>query len=83
VGSAFAHPIILLKIVNLSTQAVNISYNGIDLHDIVPANGFCLYDANTNRYRDNEGMQFSVNDGIWVSGTAGVGTIYVVAFYAG
>ncbi len=83
VGSVFSHPIILLKIVNVSDEDVDISYNGSTVHDIVPANGFTLYDANTNRYRDNEGMQWAVNQGVWARGTAGTGNIYVVAFYAG
>lgn len=83
VGSTFTKPIILLKLVNDSDTAVTVSYDGVTDHDYVPANGFALYDANANRYRDNGGMQFDVGSGVYVRGSAGTGNFYVVTFYAG
>ena len=82
VGSTFANPIILLKIVNNSDQDIDVSYNGTTDHDIVPANGFTLYDFNANRYRTG-GCQLKVGSGVYVKGSAGTGTIYVVSFYMG
>ena len=87
VGSTFSSPIIMLKIVNDANEDVTVSYDGSTDQDFVPANGFTLYDFNTNHYASSRGgggaFQLAVGEGVYVKGTAGTGTIYVVAIAAG
>ena len=79
IDSLFGEPIIILKIVNDSDQAVTVSYNGTDDHDYIPANSFTLYDVCANKFVDRAGMKFSAKRGVYVKGTAGTGNIYVIA----
>lgn len=81
VGDAFAHPMRLVKFVNNTNQDVTISFDGINDNDIIPANGFALYDLTSNAYVDLGRFVFQNRTPVLVKGTAGTGTFYVVAVF--
>lgn len=70
----------LMKFVNNSSVLVTISWDGINDHDIIPANSFALYDfcsdAGTVR-----GLFAPKNTQFYVKGSAGTGSMYLVVFY--
>lgn len=82
VGAATSHDCFLIKMVNNGTTAVTVSFNGTTDHDICPATSFFLYDEQANASREG-GMRVPIGTTVYVKGTAGTGTIYVVVQYAG
>lgn len=81
VGTSFGHPMRLVKLVNNSNKDVTISFDGTNDNDIVPANGFALYDMTTNRSNAGGNFSFQVGTGVYVKGTAGTGTFNIVAVF--
>lgn len=81
VGSVFGHPMRVVKFVNNTNQDVLVSYDAVNDNDFVPANGFTLYDVTTNAYNEGGKFVFQNETPIFVKGTAGTGTFYVVAAY--
>ena len=79
-GSALAHPSYILKVVNNSTVLVTISIDGSTDIDVAPANSFWLYDEGKVGLHGSypalpQGTQ------IYVKGSAGTGSIYLVSQY--
>jgi hypothetical protein len=69
----------IVKLVNRSTGDVFISTNGVDDHDIAPANGFWLYDETSNSpHEDN--VYDAAGTQYYIKG-AGTGTVYLVIKY--
>lgn len=81
-GSVFSHSIRIMKIQNTSNVSATISLDGINDHDIVPANSFVLYDFSSNK-ETGGAFSFPASSQIYIKGSAGVGTIYLSAYYAG
>jgi hypothetical protein len=81
VGTALGHPTRLLKMVNNTTQDIAVSFDGTTDNDFVPANGFCLYDMTTNKTAQGGYFSFAIGTKIYVKGTAGTGTFYIMAVY--
>lgn len=79
-GSTLSHPGVLVKIVNNSTVAATISFDGVNDHDFIPANSFALYDIETNHgtYEQLSIAQFTQ---FYVKGSAGTGSVYLTVFY--
>lgn len=85
VGSAFAYPIKLLKIVNLTNANLIVSYDGVNNQDIVTANGGCIYDVAANKADPAGTFQLSVGDRVYVMEETSAptsGNVYVVVVYA-
>ncbi len=82
VGTNFTHPLRLLKIVNTTNALITISYDGINDHDILPTNGFLLYDFTSNRSNASASLTMANRGGVWVSGTPTAGSVFVTALYA-
>jgi hypothetical protein len=82
VGTAFTYPVRILKIVNNSTEDVTVSVDGTNDYDYVPMGGFVLYDAGTNRGNPSAELVFRQGTQIFVKGTSGSGSVYVVTLYA-
>jgi hypothetical protein len=84
-GTPFAHPIRLFKIVNTTNQIILISWDGLVSHDIVPSNGFVLYDISSNKTSNSNDWNFAQGTQIHVtySGVVAptVGAVDLVAFY--
>lgn len=80
VGAVLAHPASLVKFVNNSNVTVIISWDGVNDHDVIPANSFALYDIEANHSTYNElcvrqGTQF------WMRAVAGIGLVYITVLY--
>jgi hypothetical protein len=82
IGTPLAYPASIVKMVNTSNILLLISVDGINDHDVVPANSFWLYDetANTPTHGADavfipQGTQFLVN------GSSGTGVVYLVVQY--
>lgn len=72
----------IIKIVNTSTVPAVISIDGATAHDIAPIGGFFLYDIGTNRGNPAPLMCLPKGTQFYLNGSAGVGSIYLVAWYA-
>lgn len=73
--------VFLIRIVNLSNVFVDISYDGITNHDIVPANSTLQLDFKTSSLPSNPSAHLAKGSRIFVAGTAGVGFIYMSAYF--
>lgn len=85
VGLPFSNPVRILKVTNLTNENILVSLNGIDDHDIVPANGFFLYDYASNKANAAGLLEQPLGDRIYVKeedSTPSVGNIYVTVVYA-
>jgi hypothetical protein len=75
----------LIKFSNDTDANLLVSFNGIDDHDFVSANGFALYDLSTNKADQVGLLELPVRTRIYVkqqSGAPSSGTFYVTVLYA-
>jgi hypothetical protein len=79
VGTPLLHPSYILKMVNNATTAVTVSIDGLTDIDVLPADSFFLYDE--TKFGIPSIQFLPQNTQIFVKGTAGVGTIYLVSQY--
>ena len=70
---------ILVKIVNNSGVDIDVSIDGTNSVDFVPANSFVLYDIQTNHGFERK-FAFPKNTNFFVKGTASTGSVYLVSF---
>jgi hypothetical protein len=85
IGTAFAHPVKLLKIINLTDANLIVSYDGVNNQDIVTANGGVIYDISANKADPAGTFQLSVGDRVYVmeeTSAPTLGNVYVVVVYA-
>jgi len=71
----------LVYIVNDSTDAVDVSYDGVNPHDIVPAHTTRELPIASNSY-PNSINNFAIGLTVYVAGSAGTGNIYLVGYYS-
>ncbi len=71
-------PCIIYKIVNNSTVDVTISLDGTNDHDFVPTASACVYDNNAGRQPINELALLAKGQVVYVKGSAGTGSVYLV-----
>lgn len=79
-GTPLVHPSYICKLVNNSTVLITISIDGATDVDVAPANSFWLYDEG------KVGMSGALpalpaGTQIFVKGTAGTGSVYLVSQY--
>ena len=79
-GNPISHAASILKIVNGGTTDIDVSIDGSTNHDVVPASGFVLYDVSSDNPVSNP-VFIPNNTQVYVKGTAGTGTIYLVHLY--
>lgn len=87
VGLPFSNPVRILKVTNLTDVNILVSLNGIDDHDIVPANGFFLYDYCSNKAAAGGLLEQPQGDRIYVKAAGSnssptIGSLYVTIVYA-
>ena len=85
IGTPFANPVRILKVTNLTDKPILVSLNGIDDHDIVPANGFFLYDYASNKSDAAGLLEQPQDDRIYVKAASALpttGNLYVTVVYA-
>jgi hypothetical protein len=71
----------IIKVVNDSSQLVTLSLDGITDNEVVPANSFFLYDITAAAPSGLSGTFLQKGTQLYVKGTAGTGTIYLVYMY--
>lgn len=77
-GGPLLHPSYILKLVNNSTVLVTISIDGVTDVDVAPAGSFWLYDEDEGNQQHPAMPQGTQ---IYVKGTAGTGSVYLVSQY--
>ena len=85
VGSAFSNPVRILKVTNFTDANLIISFNGIDDHDVVAANGFYLYDFGTNKSTSGGLLEQPAGERVYVRQedvAPTLGNVYVTLVYA-
>lgn len=85
VGLPFAYPVRILKITNLTNATLIFSTNGVVDMDVVPADGFVLYDFCSNRTDQGGVLEEPAGDRIYVRAAGAnptTGTVYVTVIYA-
>lgn len=82
IGTAFEHPSRILLVQNLTDQTVAFSFDGIDDHFVLPANGFLLTDFTANKTHQM-GAFLAQGTIIYVKevGNPTTGSVYVSTFY--
>lgn len=82
IGTAFAHPMRLIKIINTCNTDMNISFDGVSDNDYIPAGSFSLYDLCTNETAD-AGWFFRIGTQVYVkqASAPASGSIFVIALY--
>jgi hypothetical protein len=79
-GTPLINPIRIVKFTNNSNVAVTISWDGVTDHEFLPAGSFLLLDISSNK----EAMRpfdISAHTQFSIKGAAGVGLIYVSAYF--
>lgn len=82
IGAAFAHPIRILHITNLTDVTVLLSLDGITDHLVTPSNSFILLDLTANKTLD-QGSYIAQGSRIYVKeiGIPTTGDVYVAAWF--
>lgn len=80
-ANGFDHPIVILRLVNASGQTVSVSYDGVNDHDVMTANSSLVYEFQANSAPNGNVAMLRKGTVIYVKGTAGAGTFYVIAYY--
>jgi len=83
-GGPMDNSVINYKISNLTDANILVSYDGVNDHDVVAANGFVLYDVASNK---GKGDILALTKGaqVYVKREAGApasGNVYLTVFYA-
>ncbi len=79
-GTPLAHPGYIVKMVSTSTTLVTVSIDGSSDIDVCPSNSFWLYDE--GKVDQSSAIpSLPAKTQIFVKGTAGTGTIYLVVQY--
>lgn len=84
VGASFANPVRLLKVTNLTDATLLVSFDGITDVDVVPANGFYLYDYGSNKSDQAGAAEQSIGDRIYVKSETDdptMGNVYATVIY--
>lgn len=80
-GSAISNAVSLIKVVNNSTVLVTVSVDGVNDHDILPAGSFFLYDVTSDSPQESGSIFVEKGRQYYVKGSAGTGSVYLVAQY--
>ncbi len=85
VGTSFANPCRQIRISNSMDQDIYVSFDGINIHDYVPGNGFVLYDYGSNMAARASVLEQSEGTSVYikeVSLSPTLGNVYVTVIYA-
>lgn len=81
VGTPLQFPSYICKMVNNSTVLVTVSIDGATDIDVAPANSFWLYDESKEINGIGPVLALPQGTQIYVKGSAGTGSIYLVSQY--
>lgn len=84
VGTSLVNPIRLLYMANFTDQSLMFSWDGINDHIAIPANGFFLFDAAANQSQIQgayiaQGIRFYTK---YISNPPTTGSAYITVIYA-
>lgn len=81
-GTPFSHIMRLMKFINNTDQAVQVSFNQTTLNDVIPAGGFSLYDFTSNSASEGA-FVMQINTQIYVRSLVAPtsGDFYVITIY--
>lgn len=85
VGAAFANPVRLLKITNVTDADIIISFDGVNDKDIVASNTAWIHDYGSNKADTGGALDQSQGERVYVrqaSAAPTVGSVYVTVIYA-
>lgn len=85
VGSPFANPVRLICIDNFTDVNIFVSFNGVDNHTVVAANGFKLLDYSSNKGEKGGLLEQSQGTRVYVkaeTSNPSLGNVYVTVIYA-
>lgn len=84
VGTVLAHPARLIFIQNLTDALVMFSFDGVNDHFPLPANGFLLEDITSNKTTKAGTFNIAEGDRLYVkqSGVPTTGSVYFSVMYA-
>lgn len=81
IGTPFLHPIRIIHITNTSDALLTFSFDGVNDHFVVQANGFILLDVTANATISGSSFHIAQNVRIYVKGAPSLGSVYLAAFY--
>ena len=82
IGSAMNFPIRIFHLQNLTDESLTFSFDGINDHLVLPANGYLLVDVTSNKTQ-TQGFFLAEGDRVYVKelGTPTDGSVYLTTFY--
>ncbi len=83
VGTALTHPARVIFIQNLTDALVQFSFDGVNDHFPLPANGYIIEDITANKTSNGGAFFMAEGDRLYVKriGTPTTGTVYFTVFY--
>ncbi len=80
-NKGFAEAPFFIRINNASSNAITVSYNGIDDHEFIPANSIFELPSQANSQPGAQVALFPKHTIVFIKGTAGTGNIYLSGYY--
>ncbi len=80
-GTGFIQAPFFVRIVNASSMAITISYNGVIDNEFVPSGGVFELPSQTNSQPNAQVALLPKGTVVYIKGTAGTGTVYLSGYY--
>lgn len=80
-ATGFTQAPFFIRIINASSAAITVSYNGVNDHEFIPANSVFELACQTNAQPASGVALFPKNTVVYIKGTAGTGNIYLSGYY--
>ena len=80
-GTGLPESCFLIRIINGSNTAVSLSYDGVNVHEIIPAGLVAQLSFQNNSQPNNKTALLAKASNVCFVGNAGVGDLYFVGYY--
>jgi hypothetical protein len=80
VGIPLSHGARIVKFTNLSTVTVTLSWDGINAHEVLPANSFVLIDVSGAK-ENAQYIEIQIGTQFYALGSSGTGLFYISVYY--
>jgi hypothetical protein len=80
VGTALTYGARIVKFTNLASVTVTLSWDGINDHEVLPANSFVLIDVSGAK-ENAQYIEVQVGTQFFVKGSSGTGSFYISSYY--
>lgn len=71
----------MIRLVNTTNGAVDVSYDGTNDHDVIPLTSYIEVSGQTNAQPQGWTAVFAKGQKIYVKGSAAAGSVYLSAYY--